>query len=790
MLKNYLLVALRNLRRNKVFSFINLLGLALGMICSLLILLWVTDERSYDGFHPNGSSIYRVMVHNKDKDGHIGGSMDATSGLLADQLKKEVPEIAAAATVIWDHDQLFSVGNKTLKEKGRAAGADFFTVFRGFPLLQGDPATVLSSPDNIVISHRTAEKYFGTEDPIGKRVRIDDRKDFQVSGVVADVPENSSIKFDFVIPVKNVFDEVSWMTDPSWRSFGPPTYVMLRPGASVNKVNAILRNFLERRNKVNTDKEMSLQPYQDMYLYGNFNNGVPDGGRISYVRLFSIVAAFILLIACANFMNLTTARSAKRAREVGVRKVVGAARMMLFAQFIGEAVLLAFLSVLVALPGAYLLLGPFNSLTGKHLILPLHDPLFFTGVAGVTLLTGVIAGSYPALFLSSLNPMKVLKSQLQLKSPANYFRNGLIVFQFVLSILLIVCTTVIYRQMKYLQTKDLGLNRENIVYIPMSGELSPKAETFRNALLRSGTVSGLSQSSSLPTNVGMATEDVSWPGKDPSSKASFWRMTVGYDFTKTMQIALLAGRDFSKGYGADSSNFLINETAARMMKLEDPVGKIITYQGREGTIIGVMKDFHIRSLHEPISPLFVSFQPAGQFSLTIARIRGGSTHAFLDGLEKSWKKYNPRYPVEYLFADDSFRQQYNSEMLVEKLSDIFTALAILISCLGLFGLSSFVAEQRTKEIGIRKVLGASVGGIVGMLSKDFVKLILLSAFIAFPLGWWAMQEWLKGFAFRVPVGVEVFAFALGSSLLIALLTVSFQAVKAGVANPVKSLRSE
>ena len=759
----------------------------MGIACSLLIFLWVQDERSYDGFQANGDRLYKVMLHNKNKSGEITGSMDATPGLLAETMKQQLPEIQYASTVIWPEPHAVRVGEKTTRESCRYVDSDFLSMF-SFPLLQGDPKTAMTAPDNIVITQEMAAKYFGNDNPMGKTIRIDNKKDYRVSGVIATLPFNSSIRFDVLLPLKDCFNDNPWMVS-GWDSYGPPTYVMLRPDVSMEFVNTKIKNFISQQDSKVTDKLMSLQSYKDIYLYSHFTNGVADGGRIEYVRLFSIVAIFILLIACINFMNLATARSIKRAREVGVRKVVGAGKGFLFAQFMGEALLTTLLAVVIAIGISTLVLPWFNTLTGKQLSLHYGSPSFLLMLLGLTLATGLIAGSYPALFLASLRPAAVLKGTLKFRPGAALFRRGLVVFQFTLSIALIVCTVIVYRQMKYVQTKNLGLNRENIIYMPLQGINVTQYTAFRNDLLAQGNIQNMSRASSVPTGLSFYTDGVSWPGKNPQEKSLFGDMSIDYDFVPTMKIQMKEGRNFSRAYGDDSSNFIFNEEGIKYMKMQNPVGQTITWNGRKGTIIGVVKDFHFSSLHSSIKPLLLHFRTGGG-GLSIVKTAAGKTPQALADMEKIWKKFNPESPFDYLFADDIYKRAYKSEIMVSRLSNAFAFLAIFISCLGLFGLAMFMAEQRTKEIGIRKVLGAGVSQVVAMLSKDFVALIGVAAVIASPIAWWAMNNWLKGFNYRAPIGWWIFPLAAVLALVIALCTISFQAVKAALANPVKSLRSE
>lgn len=789
MLRNYLKIAWRNLIRNKTFSALNILGLALGMACSLLIFLWIHDELSVDAYHANGPQLYRVMER-QFYDGIVEAKYK-TPGLLSDELKKQFPEVVYAANYTpWDARLTFAVGDKINKEVGHWAGADWFKMF-SIPLLAGTPETALNSPVSLAISRKVAETYFGNPAmALGKSIRIDNSTDYQVTAVFENLPDASSEKYDFLLNWYDGLTHHPWMSE--WGNNGPYTHIQLRADANVANVEAKLLYFLKNYNKnldAKFDIHLFLQPYEEAYLHSNFKNGQPDGGRIEYVRLFSVVAVFLLLIACINFMNLATARSVKRAREVGVRKVVGAMRSSLIGQFVGEALLLTFLALLITLGLVFGLLPAFNQLTGKHISFPANQPLFWLAVLGMSFFTGLVAGSYPALFLSSLSPVRVLKGSLQFGSGAKFFRQGLVVFQFVLSMLLIVGTIVVYRQVNYVQSKNLGYDRQNLVTVPAEGDLAKSYETFKQEIKRMPGVENVSYMFEAPTGIGSSTGGVSWTGKDPNVNIQFTQTSVGYDFIKTLKIKV-AGREFSKDYGTDSSNYVINQAAVKRIGYENPVGQPLTMGGRPGKIIGVMEDFHFQSLHEPIQPLILKFDPGADQKTILVRTQPGQTKQALASLEALCKRLNPKFPFTYQFVDEEYQKLYKSETVVGSLANYFAALAIFISCLGLFGLATFTAEQRTKEIGVRKVLGASVASIVTLLSKDFLKLVLIAIVIASPLAWYAMHRWLQDFAYKIDIEGWVFALAGLLAVGIALLTVSFQSVKAALMNPVKSLRSE
>jgi ABC-type antimicrobial peptide transport system permease subunit len=573
-----------------------------------------------------------------------------------------------------------------------------------------------------------------------------------------------------------------------WGNFNLMTYVALRPGASVEAVNAKIKSLLKKHNPEGTRDELFLHPYTRLRLHSKFTNGKPDGGRIEYVRLFSVVAIFILVIACINFMNLATARSAQRAREVGVRKVIGAAKKYLVAQFMGEAILVALLAMLLAMLLVDRLLPVFNEITGKNIAISLLDPQFLLLFLGIAFFTGMLSGSYPALFLSSLKPVSVLKGTLKFKPSAVYLRQGLVVFQFMLSIVLIIGTLIIYYQINYIKNKNLGIDRENVLMVGLNSTINKHQAAFMHDLQQVPGITAITTAEGNPLQVSGTSGDIDWPGK-PKKGAAIAPLQVGYDFIRTMNIKLTAGRDFSREIRTDTSNYIINEAAARMMEMKEPLHQVIGFWQGKGRIIGVMQDYHLQSLHQAIGPLILVLKPT-EPSLALIKVSNKNLAATLAGMEQTIKKYNPEEPFEYQFLDEAFENQYKSETIIGKLTSFFAAIAIVISCLGLFGLALFTAEQRTKEIGIRKVLGASVGAIVGMLSKDFLKLVLVANVIAWPLSWYFMQTWLQSFEYRIPIGWWIFALAGGATLFIALLTVSFQAVRAAVTNPVQALRRE
>lgn len=787
MFRNYIKTAWRNLLNNKTFSLINIAGLALGMTCSLLIVLWLKDELQKDMFHEKGSRLYRVM-ENQNYSGNIS-TFASTPGILAENIVKDIPEIKMACQFLWEEEPLFTVGDTYDKEKGRYTQKDFLNMF-SFKLVKGDPATALARPDAIILSKKLAAKYFKGEDAMGKMIRIDNKDNVVVTGILDDIPETSSLKFDFLMSYDVWLKKNDWARE--WGNNGPRCYFLLAENASAAKVNAKIKDYIKSKNK-NSNVELFVQNYGESYLYSNWEAGKQNGGRIEYVKIFSLVAVVILLIACINFMNLATARSMKRAREIGVRKVVGAEKKQLIGQFIGESMFVTLLAVCVSLLAVWLLLPGFNSLTGKELSLSFADRSFVLSLIALTIITGLLAGSYPALFMSSLNPIIVLKGTLKIKSGATFFRKALVVFQFALSIILILGMVVVYRQIDYIHNKNLGFSKEDLLYMPLEGDLQQNFESFKLELQKQPGIKYVTSAQSSPLEVGSSTMGVNWPGKDTTKQLLFSMNPVTYDYIRTMGIEMVGGRDFDRSFSLDTMGYLLNEAAVKKVGYKDPIGKELTVWGDKGTIVGVMKDFHYNSLKVPIEPIILRlFKKSWKsyWGSVIVRTEKGKTKEAIASMEKMYKKFNPGFPFRYYFTDDEIAKNYKSEYTVSTLSRYFAFLAIFISCLGLFGLITFTAEQRVKEIGIRKVLGASIPGIVQMLSKDFLILVGLAALVAFPISWWMMHHWLQDYAYRIEISWWMFVIAGLAAVLIALVTISFQAIKAATSNPVKSLRTE
>lgn len=790
MFKNYFKTAWRNLWRNKFFSVIKISGLALGIACSLLIMLWVNDEQNVDAFHKNGSQLYSVFER-RYNNGEIGGGY-ATQGLMPDELKRVFPEVEYATGYAWSALNTFEANNKIMKEKGNHAGQDFFKMFT-YPMLQGNSTTALQSPVSIAVSKKMAEDFFGSsQQAIGKTIRYNNKRDLEITAVFDNVPASSSLQFDYIINWQVFLEDNSWTKD--WTNNGPLTCIMLRKGTDAKAFENKISRFLDNYNKEQTAQayiRLGIQRYGDVYLRpGLDKNGNISGTGMLYVKLFSIVAIFILLIACINFMNLETARSVKRAKEIGIRKVAGAIRFALVRQFMGEALMIVTIAVIISLTLVALVLPQFNQITAKDIHIPFTNMGFWLSLAALLLITGFISGSYPAIYLSSFKPVRILKGSLKFSTSALWFRKGLVVFQFILSTVFIIGTIVVSKQVNYIQSLNLGYNRENLFYIPLEGDLTSKYTVFKTEALKMPGIKDITHTTAAPTRINNGTTGVLWEGKDPNSNIDFTQVAVGYDFIKTMHIQMLKGRDFSKDFATDSVNYIINETALKIIGYKNPLGRSLTLWGTKGTIIGVIKDFHFNSLHTAINPLMLRLGENFDGGIALVKTEPGKTKEALASLEKVYKKLNPKVPFTYKFSDEEYQKLYKSEQVVRGLANYFAFLAIFISCLGLLGLVMFTAEQRTKEFGIRKVLGASPVILFNLLSKEFLLLVLIAIIIASPVAWFFSNQWLQNFAYRANVSWWVFVIAAFTALLIALMTISFQAIKAAVANPVKSLRME
>jgi predicted permease len=786
MLKNYLKTTFRNLWKNKGYTFLNIFGLAIGIACAALIFLWVEDELSYNDYFPNKENLYKI----KDQQTYDGNTFtfDATPGPLAKSIKEEIPGIKNTARTTWGNQSLFSIGDKDIYEPGLFVDPSFLSMFK-LAFLKGNPSTAFNELHSMVISKKMAEKFFESTDVIGKSLKVDNKQAYVISGVFDDLPENVSFKFDWLAPFRIFEEQNQWLQN--WGNNGIVTYVETAPNASIKAINKKLHNYLDSKSS-GLNAKFSIYPMNRWRLYDRFDqSGNEKEGSIKYVHLFSLIAWIILIIACINFMNLATARSEQRAREVGVRKVLGAGKGKLIGQFMGEALIMALLSALVAVAIVSTFLPAFNSLVEKQLSLQITNPLHIFVLLSIALICGLLAGSYPAFYLSSFNPVTVLKG-LKIKSggSAGFIRKGLVVLQFSISIILIISTILIYQQINHVKSRDLGYNKDNLIYLQLQGKMKDHFDAIKNDLMTTGVVKNATLSNNSVLSLSSNTGDFTWPGKDPQKQVLITIEGVSPEYISTMGMQLKAGRDFYPNAKMDSGNVIINETMAKLLKTKDAIGTVISGQGQNLTVTGVVKDFVYSDMYASSAPLILFSDTSNTNFLTIRLKATSDLSSSLAKIGSVVKSNNPGFPFEYKFVDQQFEQLFKTETLIGKLASVFAILAILISCLGLFGLAAYTAERRTKEIGIRKVLGASVPGITGLLSKDFLKLVTISCLIAFPVAWWAMSEWLNDYKYRIEIEWWVFAGAGILALIIALITISFQAIKAAMANPVKSLRSE
>ncbi len=788
MIENYFKVAWRNLIQKKSYSLLNLGALAIGMACSILILLWVQNELSYDEFHENSDHMYRLT---SDAGGGFHAAVSPAG--MRDGLPDNMPEIKAVVRLFQPESgtTLLNVGNKRFEEKRVFyTDPDFLEMF-SFPLLKGNSKTALSQPDGILITETTARKYFGDQDAVGQIIRLNNSERFTVTGVLADIPVNSHIQFDVLLPIQHLVKSSDYLFTYVWQNFNFYSYVQLDESTIESipiieeKINQIYTSHVSDMNV-----DFHLQPLADIHLHSDLQIDVSDRGNIQYVNIFLVIAFIILIVACINFMNLATARSARRSKEVGLRKVVGAGRQQLVMQFLSESMLISFLALIFAIGLVFLLLPTFNEITGKQLEISLLDIKLVIGLAIIAMITGLIAGSYPALFLSSFRPVSVLKGKLKLGNRHSLFRNILVICQFAVSLLLLVGTAVIYTQLNFIKDKNLGFEQENLLYVTMTGDLGTKRKALETALQQNPLTAEFSIVSDLPTNLATGNIDIQWDGKDPDMQKVIQSMRVDDYFLDVFKVKVLNGRGFSKDLAADSTNYLINEKAANLMgmNIENAVGQNLTFAEEKGKIIGVVKDFNFRPLQYGIEPLILRWNRFGGFA--VVRTQASAVESTIHALEQICADLNPAYPLSYGFLNKDLENQYQSEQQMGTIFNIFAVLAIFISCLGLYGLSAFMAEQRVKEIGIRKVLGASVLGLVNMLSKDFLKLILIALLIAVPVAWYVMNLWLQNYAYHITIQWWMFVFAGLVVLFIAVSTISFQTIKAANTSPIKSIRTE
>ena len=788
MLKNYALITVRNLLRHKVYSFINIAGLAIGLTCSLLILLWVQDEMSFDTFLPKHDRLYQVWLQARWEE-DLGSQMSLPLPTY-EALKAANSHIKQVAVSDWGDNYLLTTNENPIIKKGLFVSEEFLSMFE-FPLLQGsDPGTLLDDPSSIVITESTARALFDEEDPMGKVIRVNDKHDLEVTGVLKDIPTNSAFQLDILLPWK-LNEQSDYIKEQAgeWDNHSFQVYAELDDHTQKEDVENSIRDIVDKNGKMDFKRELFLYPLLRWRLHSNFVNGVEEGGMIEYVRLFSVIAAFILIIACINFMNLATARSERRAREVGIRKTFGSYRSELVMQFMGESLFITVLAFLIALILTELALPFYNQLVNKQLYVPYTSWQFWLVSLGVVLFTGVIAGSYPALYLSSFRPAKVLKGKVKAGKSASTPRKVLVTLQFGFSMLLIIGTLVIYQQILLVQGRELGYQQENLIYIHNSDDIQKNYEVLRNELLQSGLATSMTRSNSPVTEI-QSNNFLGWPGKPESQRVTFTTIAAGYDYTQTMGIKILEGRDFSEDIASDSAAILVNKAGADIMQLPDPLGTQLDLWVGKRTLIGIVDNVLMGSPFEETSPMFVILNPEWGPNLTVRLAQTNDLPATLVGVEDIFNKYNPAYPFEYQFADVEFQKKYTTINLTKRLANLFTVLALFITGLGLFGLASYTAEQRTKEIGIRKVLGASVLSIISLMSKDFSRLVLVAFVVSAPLAWWLLNSYLERYPIRTELHWWIFPLTGLLTLLFALAFIIAQAVRAARSNPTEALRSE
>jgi len=807
MFKNYLKIAIRNLWKNKGFSAINIFGLASGLAICLLIIFYVNNELGYDQYNTKADRIYRI-----DGDLRFGGNhfvIAQAPDPMGPTLKQDFPQVEQYVRFRNHGGIMVKKGNENVEEdKVVYTDSTLFSVFT-LPMIQGDPSTALTEPNSVVITESTAKKYFNSTDVVGKSMIFGDTGNYKITGVIKDIPKQSHFHFDFFI---SMYGQLSSYEINQWTSNNFNTYIVLKKGTDADNLSSQLNGFVMRyvapvfKSLDITEEEFkkqgnylhyNLMPLEKIHLYSNRSGELEANGNIEYVYIFSLIAFFILLIACVNFMNLSTARSANRAKEVGVRKVLGSLRKNLVTQFLSESILISFISLALALVIAALLLPYFNQLSGKDMTLNLFlKPWLLPAAILLMIVVGLIAGSYPAFYLSSFKPVQVLKGKLAKGFKSSWLRSGLVVFQFSISIILVIGTLVIYTQLNYIRNKDIGFDRSRVLIIKNTDALGNQAKVFEDEIKKLNGVENGTMTGYLPT-AGWRSDSPLFPDATTDTKnavsTQIWRIDENYIPTLGMKMA--EGRNFSIDFPTDSSAIIINEAAARLLGFKDLLNKPLYYMNdfpkkdlTKYHIIGIVKDFNFNTLREVVTPLCFLYQP--QNSSIAFRIHSANMPVLISMIENKFKELAPEQPFSYSFMDEDFNKTYSDEQRMGGISMTFSVLAILIACLGLLGLITFAAEQRAKEIGIRKVLGANGRDIVSMLSKDFLKLVLIASLIAIPLAWWAMNKWLQGFAYRIEISWWILVSAALLAIFIALLTIFYQAIKAAIANPVKSLRSE
>ncbi len=789
MLFNYLKISLRNLQRNITYSFINIFGLSIGIACSILIMLWIADEYAFDRFHEKRENLYKVMMNQT-----FSGERGAQTALpypLKEALPEHSPKIKHTVITNWGEGFLLNAGENKITKVGLAASEDFFKIFT-FPLLQGDINSALTDQKSIVLTESVAKALFGDDDPMNQTVTLDSNQELKVTGIMKDFPEQTTFSnYHYLIPFSFYESIEEWVRNSrdNWRSNSFQMYVELEPGSTQEEVSASIKDIV-KKNVQDTvlNPEVFLHRITDLRLYSKFENGKATGGMIEYVRLFGAIAIFILIIACINFMNLATARSEKRAREVGIRKSIGSRKKELVIQFLGESILITAFAFLLAIVLIEVSLPMYNTLVGKKLFIEYGNPYLWTGSVVLILITGTLAGSYPAFYLSSFQPVKVLKGKIQTGRHAGLPRKVLVTLQFGFSIFLIIGTIVIYQQIMHVKNREVGYDRENLMMVWTNKELETNYQTIKNELIATGAVKHVTKSNSPVTSI-FSNNIVEWPGMTPGTRVVFTTIATEYDYVKTMGMKLIEGRDFSPEFN-DSTGVIINQAAVDVMGLEEPLGKTLDMWGGKWTIVGVTENVIMNSPYEPIDPMVVVFIPTWTSTITLRLEKTADLQTSIGKVEAVFKKLNPAYPFAYRFADVEFDKKFASINLVSNLAKVFASLALTITALGLFGLAAFTAEQRSKEVSIRKVLGATVTGLVLLISKDFTRLVIIAFVLFSPLAWWFLKGHLEQYPYRITIAWWIFPLAGLSALLVALAIVSTQALRAATGNPVENLRNE
>lgn len=785
MFQSYLKIAWRNIGKNRAFSFTNLAGLTIGMTCTLLILVWVQDELSWNRFHPNYKNIYHVLV-NRNFNGEINTD-NATPFPLAAALREAFPQVKNSYVDNYGQDQVLKFNETILKRKGYTVDGDFFNMYQ-WQFIRGNKETALDRPENIVLSASLAKALFGKEEPLGKIIKLDNQQLKTVSAVVQDPPNASTIQFSFVYPF-NPASEYVRNASNDWQNCYTQTFVELEPGTDVAAMNQKISELANGRGRGDVKFDYFLHPMEKWRLYSDFKNGINTGGMIAYVKLFTVIAVIILLIACVNFMNLSTAKSEKRAKEVGIRKTLGSARKQLVLQFFSESLIFSTLSFIFSVMAVFALMPLFNLLVNKELTLHLADPTFLAAGLLMVVLTGTIAGSYPALYLSSFNPVVVLKGSFLPGRSAALPRKVLVVMQFGISVLLISSTILVYQQIQHVKNRDLGYRADNLLSIPSSGDANRNAEVIKNDLLQSNVVASVTRTSSPVTEIWNFTPAPDWNGKPSDANLIMTAMSADVGFARTINAKLLEGREFTTA-PVDSAAMILNKAAVNIMQLKNPVGQELRHNNRRFTIVGVMDDVVMGSPYAPVMPM-MTFRSGDHANFFVVRLKEGlQPQDALPKIENIFRRHNPEAPFEYSFVDQDFSRKFVTEDLIGRLSKIFAGLAIFICCLGLSGLASFTIERRFKEIGIRKVLGASVQQLLYLISKEFLILVGIAALVSIPVTWWLLNNWLQNYAYRINISIWLFAGSCISVLLLTMLIVWLNAVRAAVANPAKSLRTE